>query len=79
MLPWSALGATVATAPILLPTPVRCMGARVVDRREDFAREAVVPDARDGAFDARVIPRMPDARGVDMEIPGLRVLEKRPA
>src|SRR3989304_3952202 len=69
--------ATVTTAPILLATPVRRMGARVVNRREDFACEAVVPDAGYGAFDARFIPRMPDARGVDMEIPGLRVLEKR--
>src|SRR5712691_9513224 len=77
MLPRPPLRATMATAPILLATPVRRMGARVVDRREDFAREAVVPDAGYGAFDARFIPRMPDARGVDMKIPSLRVLEKR--
>ena len=77
MLPRPPLRATVATAPILLATPVRRMNARVVDRREDFAREAIVPDARDGAFDACLIPRMPDARGVDMKIPRLRVLEKR--
>jgi hypothetical protein len=33
------------------------MGARVVDRREDFAREAIIPDAGYGAFDARFLQR----------------------
>src|SRR5437870_5383952 len=77
MLPRPLLRATVATAPILLATPVGRMAARVVDRREDFAREAIVPDTRYGPFDAPFIPRMPDARCVDLKIPGLRVLEKR--
>ncbi len=77
MVPRPPLRATVATAPVLLATPVRRMGARIVKRREDFAGEAIVPDAGYGPFDARFIPRMPDARGVDMKIPGLRVLKKR--
>src|SRR3970040_469974 len=77
MLPRPPLRAAVATAPILLAAPVCRMGARIVDRREHFAREAVVPDSRYGAFDSGLIPRMPDTRGVDMKIPSLRVLEKR--
>ena len=77
MLPRPPLRATVATAPILLAAPVRRMGACVVDRREHFAREAVVPDSRYGAFDAGLIPRMSDARRVDMKMSSLRVLEKR--
>ena len=52
------------------------VGARVLERDEDFAGEAIIPDARYGPFDAPLVPGMPDPRRVDVEVPGLRILEK---
>src|SRR5271167_3585527 len=77
MLPGSALRATMTTQPILLAAPVPRMRARLVNRREDFAGEAVISYARNGAFDAGLVPSMPHARGVDMKMASLGILEKR--
>ena len=51
--------------------------ARVVERRQHFAGEAVVADAGHGALDAPFVAGMPHARRIDVKVPRLRVLEKR--
>src|SRR5262245_12309986 len=53
------------------------VGARVLERDEHFAREAIIADAGYGPFDAPLIAGMPHARRVDMKMARLRVLEKR--
>ena len=52
------------------------VGPRVLERDEDFARKAVIANAGYGPLDASLIAGMPYPRRVDMEVPGLRVLEK---
>ena len=53
------------------------MRARVFQRGQDFAGEAVISYSRDGAFDAGLVPSMAYAGGVDMKVACLRILEKR--
>ena len=53
------------------------MCACVLQRRQDLAGEAIISNARDRAFHASFVPRMFHAGGIDFQIPGLRVLEKR--
>ena len=71
------LRATVAPQAVLVETPGARAHVRVVEREEDFAREAVVADAGHGALDAPLVPRGAHARRIDVKVPRLRVLEKR--
>ena len=58
------LRATVPPQAVVVETPVPAERARVVERREHFAGEAIVADAGHGAFDARLC-RGHAARGRD--------------
>lgn len=51
--------------------------ARVVQRGEDFAGEAIVTDAGRGAFHAPFVAGATQAGGIDMKVARLRVFEKR--
>ena len=73
----AALRATVPAEPVVVETPVAAPRARVVERGQDFAGKAVVADAGHGAFDAPFVAGMPHARGIDVKVARLRVLEKR--
>jgi hypothetical protein len=53
--------------------------ARLVERGQDFAGEAIVADAGDRALDTPFVTGRPHARAVDVKVPRLRVLEKRGA
>ena len=51
--------------------------ARVVECGQDFSGKAIVADAGDGPLDAPFVTGSPHARGVDMKVARLCVLEKR--
>lgn len=51
--------------------------ARGVERDQHFPGKAIVADAGDGPFDALFVAGMSHARGVDVKVARLRVLEKR--
>jgi hypothetical protein len=67
----------VAPQAIVVETPVDGVRARVVQRGEDFAGEAIIADRRHGPFDPPFVARMADARGIDVKVARLRILEKR--
>jgi hypothetical protein len=73
----ATLRATVPTQAVLIETPRPGADLRVVERQEDFARKAIVADARHGALDPAFILRRAHPRGIDVEVARLRVLEKR--
>jgi hypothetical protein len=73
----AALRATVAPEAVVIEAPVPAPGACLVEGGQHFAGEAIVADARHGAFDAPLVLRVPHARRVDVKVAGLRILEKR--
>jgi hypothetical protein len=72
----TALRAAVSPEPVVIEAPVSRVRARVLERDEHFAGEAVIADAGYGPFDAPLVAGMPHPRGVDVKMPRLRVLEK---
>src|SRR5688500_16951651 len=52
----TALRATVAPEPVVIEAPVSRVRARVLERDEHFAGEAVIADAGYGPFDAPLLP-----------------------
>src|SRR5207244_8096761 len=71
------LRAAVATTAVLLAAPARGVGARVVERCQQLAGEAVVTDRRHRPLDAAFVARPPPTRRINVKPTRLRVLEKR--
>jgi len=73
----TALRAAVAPEPVVIEAPVSRVRARVLERDEHFAGEAVIADAGYGPFDAPLVAGMPHPREVDVKMPRLRTRESR--